>query len=159
MSLDQTGTASREDGMGPGAMQSREPALDADAVDGVSGDPDGLDALLEQAASASPADRIEYRDRIAAYGDAAIAALGPWLVDPVLGGFAERVISRAAALGSRTAAARELRSSLGTALPGVVRRDVEGELGRLGVTRTASRTRSEADPDGHGTAFRPLQDL
>ena len=46
--------------------------------------PADLDKVLEAAASASQLRRIEYRDRIAAFGQAAIDAISPWLSDPQL---------------------------------------------------------------------------
>ncbi len=58
--------------------------------------PTGLDALLAQAQTAAPMDRIELRDPIAAYGELAIDAMTDWLGDPRLAAFAIRVLERIA---------------------------------------------------------------
>ncbi len=55
---------------------------------------DRLAALLEAARSAGPMDRIAYRDALAAEGLAAVPAITEWLLDPRLGAFAVRVLSR-----------------------------------------------------------------
>src|SRR3954469_923682 len=59
--------------------------------------PQQLADLLDAAASAGPADRIDWRDRIAAYGAAGIDAVAPWVRGARLGAFAVRVIERTAA--------------------------------------------------------------
>lgn len=69
----------------------------------------GLDRLLDCAKRAGPADRIAWRDPIAAHGAAAIDALTPWLASPTLAGFAIRVIERAGANGEQEVARRALR--------------------------------------------------
>ena len=61
--------------------------------------PTGLDALLAQAQTAAPMDRIELRDPIAAYGELAIDAMTDWLGDPRLAAFAIRVLERRARRG------------------------------------------------------------
>jgi hypothetical protein len=43
-----------------------------------------LALLLEEASTASPAHRIEWRDRIAPFGPRAIERVRPWLSKPVL---------------------------------------------------------------------------
>jgi len=53
-----------------------------------------LESLLAQAKAASPDRRIEFRDPIATHGEEAIDAVGPWLLDPLLGSFAVRVIEK-----------------------------------------------------------------
>ena len=58
--------------------------------------PTGLDALLAQAQTAAPMDRIELRDPIAAHGELAIDAMTDWLGDPRLAAFAIRVLERIA---------------------------------------------------------------
>ena len=58
--------------------------------------PTGLDALLAQAQTAAPMDRIDLRDPIAAYGEQAIDAMTDWLGDPRLAAFAIRVLERIA---------------------------------------------------------------
>jgi hypothetical protein len=73
---------------------------------GASGD---LPGLLAGAEGAGPADRIEWRDRIAAFGAPAISAVAPWLADARLAAFAIRVIERAGRDGEREAAVAALR--------------------------------------------------
>src|SRR5664280_1202274 len=53
-----------------------------------------LDSLLMTARDAGPLDRIDLRDRIAAYGDLAIEAMTYWLGEPALAAFAIRVLER-----------------------------------------------------------------
>ena len=55
-----------------------------------------LEELLERARAASPNDRIELRDDLAAYGLSVVEALKPWLSDAALGRFAVRVIAAVA---------------------------------------------------------------
>lgn len=57
-----------------------------------------LQVLIEQARLAGPTDRIEYRDRIAAFGSNAIAPMATWLTDDKLGAFAVRVLGAIASL-------------------------------------------------------------
>jgi hypothetical protein len=97
-----------------------------------------LETLLVQAASAPPGRRIEWRDRIAAYGDRGIEAVCPWLGDDVLAPFAVRVIDRAGLDGHAEAAVRALRASR-TLAPESVRGDIDWALRRLRPARgTAS---------------------
>jgi hypothetical protein len=70
-----------------------------------------LHGLLASAAGAGPTERIEWRDRIAAHGASAIAAVRPWLSDPRLAAFAIRVIERAGQDGEREAALSTLRGA------------------------------------------------
>lgn len=97
--------------------------------------PADLDKVLEAAASASPLRRIEYRDRIAAFGQAAIDAISPWLSDPQLGAFAVRVITVAGLRGPRKEAAVALASAR-PAVPPVIARDIDEALGQLGIRAT-----------------------
>jgi len=89
-----------------------------------------LSALLQAAETASPMDRIEWRDRIAAYGDRAIEGVRPWLASPTLAAFAVRVIERAGTNGEAVLAARVLRSARAT-VPPVVAGDVDWALQQL----------------------------
>jgi hypothetical protein len=100
-----------------------------------------LAPLLEEARTASPARRIEWRDQIAAFGPRAIEAVGPWLTSPVLGAFAVRVIERAGAAGETTLAAAALRSARATAPPAVAA-DIDWALQRL---RAASPSKGSSD--------------
>jgi len=91
---------------------------------------DDLDRLLEAASTAEPMSRIEYRNRIAAFGVAAINRLEPWLSDPRLGAFAVRTIERAAAApGAAMAAGLAFERSDPN---GPVRDDIEAAWARLG---------------------------
>lgn len=65
--------------------------------------PYSLDALLAAARDASPSDRIELRDSIAAHGEDAIEAMTEWLGEPRLAAFAIRVLER---IGRRPATKR-----------------------------------------------------
>jgi hypothetical protein len=91
--------------------------------------------VLEAAVSASPLTRIEYRDRIAAFGQPAIAAISPWLSDPQLGAFAVRVITAAGLGGPRKEAAAVLVSAR-PAVPPVIAGDIDEALGKLGIRAT-----------------------
>ncbi len=57
-----------------------------------------LAELLRVAFAASPGERVQYRDAIAAFGTAALPALARWLTDARLGAFAVRVLE---AIGRR----------------------------------------------------------
>jgi hypothetical protein len=70
-----------------------------------------LNGLLAEAAAADAGTRIEFRDPIAAHGEAAVHAIEPWLMDVRLGAFAIRVLERAASYGARDAAVRALRKA------------------------------------------------
>lgn len=96
-----------------------------------------LALLLEEARTASPASRIEWRDRIAAFGPAAIEGVRPWLSSPVLAAFAIRVIERAGAVGDATLATKVLRSAR-TTVPPAVAADIDWALQRLRVTSQAA---------------------
>jgi len=89
-----------------------------------------LEALLAEAQAASPDQRIEWRDRIAAYGDRGIEAVSPWLADDVLASFAVRVIDRAGLDGHAEAASLALRTWRRRAPEGA-RDDIEWSLHRI----------------------------
>lgn len=89
-----------------------------------------LASLLTEAQSASPGNRIEWRDRIAAYGDRGIEAVSPWLADAVLAWFAVRVIDRAGLDGHAEAASRALRAWRKRAPEGA-RDDIDWSLRRI----------------------------
>ena len=92
-----------------------------------------LALLLEEARTASPARRIEWRDRIAAFGPRAIEGVRPWLSSPVLAAFAVRVIERAGASGETSLAAGVLRSAR-TTVPPAVAADIDWAIQRLRAT-------------------------
>lgn len=87
-------------------------------------------ALLNEAETASPMHRIEWRDRIAAHGARAIDGVRPWLASPVLAAFAIRVIERAGTNGDAPHATQVLRSAR-SRMPPAVRGDLGWALQRL----------------------------
>jgi hypothetical protein len=105
-----------------------------------------LALLLEEAKTASPASRIEWRDRIAAFGPQAIEGVRPWLSSPALAAFAIRVIERAGAAGEATLAAQVLRSARTTAPPAAAG-DIDWALKRLRITSQATDSNG-ASPGG-----------
>lgn len=106
----------------------------------------GLVALLRSAEGASPLERIEWRDRIAAHGAEAIQAVGPWLENPVLAAFAIRVIERAGSAGHLTLATSVLRAAR-SRVPERERGDVDWALQRLrGRRSTESKKARPARP-------------
>jgi hypothetical protein len=121
--------------------------------------PKGLNALLAQAQTADPLDRIGYRDQIAAYGPRAILAIAPWLEDARLGAFAVRVVTVVADAGHVADAV----GALQTARPNIknpdVMSDVDALLARI-APKPAPRSRkapaaaaaaaaTPADPAAH----------
>ena len=107
---------------------------------------DSLDRLVERARAASPNDRIDLRDPIAAHGAHAVEAMAEWLADPDLTRFAVRVIGRAADSGQRELAIQVLDEARQEATPDQ-RMDIDDELRRLGVADPARR-RGRARPGG-----------
>jgi hypothetical protein len=105
-----------------------------------------LAPLLEEARIASPASRIEWRDRIAAFGPQAIEGVRPWLSSPVLAAFAIRVIERAGAAGETTLATQVLRSARTTVAPAAAA-DIDWALQRLRVTSQPTDS-NDASPGG-----------
>ena len=105
-----------------------------------------LALLLEEARTAPPASRIEWRDRIAAFGPKAIEGVRPWLSSPVLAAFAIRVIERAGAAGEAALATQVLRSAR-TTVPPAISADIDWALRRLRVTSQAVNS-SDASPFG-----------
>ncbi len=89
-----------------------------------------LAALLEEAHSAPPDRRIEWRDRIAAHGASAIDGIRPWLADDVLAAFAVRVIERVGVNGEAELASQVLRSERAH-VPAEVSADVTWALRKL----------------------------
>jgi hypothetical protein len=89
-----------------------------------------LSAMLREAETASPMQRIEWRDKIAAYGARAIEEVQPWLRSPTLAAFAIRVIERAGIEGEPLLATQVLKSSRAK-VPSTVKGDVDWALRRL----------------------------
>ncbi len=108
------------------------------------------------ATESPPAVRIEFRDPIAKHGAAAIAALEPWLRDPVMAAFAVRTIARTAEFGAGVEAVRCLRAALRSPLSSQVERDLEAVLGQLGAPTRPDKRKPRvvahdgplADPEG-----------
>lgn len=101
--------------------------------------------LLRQAETASPMQRIEWRDRIAAHGARAIEGVRPWLASPVLAAFAIRVIERAGTNGDATHATEVLRSAR-SRVPPVAKADVDWALKQLRHRAATSDHRSDDWP-------------
>jgi hypothetical protein len=97
----------------------------------MSSEDQSLASLLEAAAEAAPDRRIEYRDRIAAHGEAAIKGVSPWLADPALGAFAVRVIRKATNPDTLDVALACLRSAKASAGTDCVTRDIEEAIKAL----------------------------
>ena len=107
----------------------------------------GLDALLEEARTADPSDRILFRDRIAAHGDAAIPALKEWLGDPRLSAFAVRVLERIASEpSSRRSVLGALASVDRGGLPERVAHDIAQSIQGLGGTQVRRVTSQPKRP-------------
>lgn len=106
-----------------------------------------LDQILAEVSRAGRADRISYRDRVAAFGTDAILALEPWLADRELTAFAIRTIGRAAS-SDQPLAVKVLRDALATADNPAVCADLREELRRLGVNASgqAATSRSKQKP-------------
>src|SRR6185295_1715241 len=98
-------------------------------------DPSELDDLLTQAREASPQTRIERRDPIASFGEAAVDAMADWIGDPRLAAFAIRVLERLGRLPTARAAVIDvLRSVDRAALSEPLVRDVDASLLALGAS-------------------------
>jgi hypothetical protein len=119
---------------------------------------DDLGALLREAAAADPATRMEFRDRIAAFGSEAIVRLEPWLSDPRLGAFAVRTIEHAAAMpGAAPMAKAALHRANAT---GRIQDDVVSALGRLRAqARLSPSTGSRAGRPGDAKERRTEHDV
>jgi len=90
-----------------------------------------LEALLQAAEGAAPDRRIEFRDAIAAHGEAAIKCVSPWLTDPALGAFAVRVIRKAVDAETLDVALASLRSAKSSAGSDGITRDIEEAIKAL----------------------------
>ena len=105
--------------------------------------PKGLNALLAQAQTADPLDRIGYRDQIAAYGPRAILAIAPWLEDARLGAFAVRVVTVVADAGHVEDAVAALQAARPNIINPDVMSDVDALLARI-APKPAPRARRTA---------------
>ena len=108
-------------------------------------------ALLNEADAASPMQRIEWRDRIAAHGARAIDGVRPWLANPVLAAFAIRVIERAGINGEARHATQVLRSAR-SRVPLAMKGDVDWALHLLRHRATESVAPSAAAPPARPSA-------
>lgn len=100
-----------------------------------------LAQLLERARTADPLDRIEFRDPIAAHGEAAIDELTDWLADPRLAAFAVRVLERIGREAEcRDAVVAELKAVDRENLAPGVAGDIDVALQGLGVVSRGGRT-------------------
>lgn len=89
-----------------------------------------LDDLLRRARAASPSDRVDFRDKIAAHGASAVEALIPWAEHaPDLGRFAVLVIGRAADAAGKSVVGAALKE-IGETAPHL-RAEVDQQLERL----------------------------
>ena len=101
-----------------------------------------LDRLLAEARAAAPDQRIKYRDAIAEYGESAVQAVAPWLVDQRLGLFAVRVLLRVADQGSQDTVVDTLKGALAQDPPELIRSDIEAQLARLSPPRARRRAKA-----------------
>jgi hypothetical protein len=120
--------------------------LQSDAVATHEGSIDELNALLAEAAAADPGSRIEFRDRIAKFGVAAIEGIAPWLTDARLGAFAVRVAERAAGYGARDEALRALSQAIKVGSSTHVVADASAALQRLSPGARPSRSAGPRKP-------------
>lgn len=114
--------------------------------------PYSLDGLLAAARDASPSDRIELRDSIAAHGKDAIEAMTDWLSEPRLAAFAIRVLERIGRQPETRQAVLEVFAAIDREeFPVHLVRDVDQALAGLGGPRTSAKDRRS----GSGSAARP----
>jgi hypothetical protein len=99
-----------------------------------------LRRLVEEAESASPETRIEYRDRIAPKGAPAIQAVSAWISNRRLGPFAVRVIRAAASYDARAAAVLALTAGRPVAATPLIRQDIDEALQALGAVPLVNRS-------------------
>lgn len=106
---------------------------------------DNLDDFLAAAAKADGSNRIEFRDRIAAFGSEAIRRLEPWIGDARLAAFAVLTIKRAGELGALAEAGEVLRRAASKA-QGRTADDITSALQGLGLPTKAARTAKPRAP-------------
>jgi hypothetical protein len=106
-----------------------------------------LDALLEAAGAAGPGERIEFRDRVAAFGSRAIPALQDWLSDPRLGAFAVRALEKIAGDPANRHAVLTVLGSLDSQkVAPLLARDISDAVGRLHGHPAGSGVRARPSP-------------
>lgn len=99
-----------------------------------------LAALLTQARTVRPHNRIALRDPIAQYGKRAIDGVAPWVGDRRLSAFAIRVIVRAGLQGERETGLRTLRAAR-RIVRDDTRADLEWAIGALQRPKLAAAAR------------------
>ena len=109
---------------------------------------ESLDALLVAAGEAPPETRIEFRDRIAAFGSVAIDCLNsaPWIGDPKYAAFAILTIRKAGELGALKHAVGALRDALAAAVTDTQRGDISAALLALGASPSKSTKSAKRAP-------------
>ena len=113
---------------------------------------DSLDGFLAAAREASPSDRIEFRDSIAAHGENAIEAMTDWLAEPRLAAFAIRVLECIGRQQETKRAVLEVFAAVDREeLPAHLVGDVDQALAGLGGPRTSAKLRRSGS-----AASRPL---
>jgi hypothetical protein len=114
-----------------------------------------LAELLAKAREASPSTRIELRDPVAQFGEAAVDAMAEWLGDPRLAAFAVRVLERIGRdAAARAAVVDVLRSVDPTTLTEHLVRDIQTSLAALGAAQPRSRGGEHRDGGLRGHAGR-----
>ena len=111
-------------------MVTEQEATSQDAVEDAPVPSPALQRLLDAASTATPFERIGYRDPIAAFGPEAITAVTPWLSDRVLAAFSVRVILHAGAVSDHEAAVRVLQKGR-SKVPWFVREYIDAALRQL----------------------------
>ncbi|MDP9318690.1 MAG: hypothetical protein M3O94_06400, partial [Actinomycetota bacterium] len=116
-----------------------------------------LEALLDEAREASPGERINLRDPIAAHGEAAIDAMTDWLGDRRLAAFAMRVLERIGLEAEERSAVIEVLAGVDrTELPPHLVVDLDRSLAALGFTSThATRPRTRTTATAGRSPGRP----
>ena len=115
-----------------------------------------FEGTLDAVRAASRLSRIELRDRVAAYGVAAVPAMADWIGHPEYTRFAIRVLERVGQQEStREAAVEALLNGLEDAESDEMVRDIREALTRLGVRRPPSGAR--VTPDRVAVPGRPGQ--
>lgn len=101
-----------------------------------------LDRVIAQAEAASPLDRMDLRDAVAAHGLAGLDAVEPWLTDPRLSRFAARVAVAVGRNGHAPEAVAVLRRGERAAPTPEMRRDIAEQLALLQPPARAARGRA-----------------
>jgi len=112
-----------------------------------------LGDAISGALAADKRTRIEWRDRIAKHGAAAIDAVLEWTRDPEMGAFAVRVVEAAGSFGARQEALDALASIRSAGASSIIRDDAQQALSRLNppgrrpsaTTKPSGRTGASAD--------------